>query len=119
MKFTSSEDIQAKLKLLMAANDLSYKDMAERINTTPQNIHSVLNKKKHISFDDVDMICKALDMYLSYDINIDTGDKAQTIEIKNTDDLVNNLHTIQANMSILQHEINYLSKKILDETKNS
>jgi len=59
MRYKNNEQVKDVIKKLMADENVSYRDLAEKIGTSQQNIYSILNKKQ-LKLDDVNLVCKAL-----------------------------------------------------------
>lgn len=59
MFYENNEQVKEKIKELMAEQGETYRSLAEKLNTSQQNIYKILNKNQ-LKLDDVLMVCNAL-----------------------------------------------------------
>ena len=75
MIFQNNADFRRLVKSVAALHGLTLAALAERMNTTPQQLQNILNKKQ-LAFVDAVRIASALDMALSVDFVPAAGDQA-------------------------------------------
>lgn len=80
MVYQNNEEIKEIIKEMMEKEKVSYKDLATKLNTSQQNIYSIINKKQ-LKLDDILMVCNALGY--TFDIKISKND----VNITPEDDL--------------------------------
>lgn len=81
MKYESNEQVKEIIKNIMKDENVSYRDLAHKLGTSQQNIHSAMNKKQ-LKLDDVSNFCEALGY--TFEIKIVKNGKSVT----NDEDLV-------------------------------
>jgi len=59
MFYESNEQIKEQIRKLMVEKGETYRSLAEKLNTSQQNIFKILNKNQ-LKLDDVLMVCNAL-----------------------------------------------------------
>lgn len=59
MIYDNNEQVKESLKLLMDENGVSYKDLADKLGTSQQNVYKMF-KKQQLKLDDVEKICSVL-----------------------------------------------------------
>lgn len=59
MIYENNEQVKDIIKEIMEREKVTYRDLANKINTSQQNIYSIINKKQ-LKLDDILMVCNAL-----------------------------------------------------------
>ena len=77
MRYRDNEQVKDIIKEIMENEKVSYRDLAEKLNTSQQNIYSIINKKQ-LKLDDLLMVCNALGY--TFDIKISKDNKNITKE---------------------------------------
>ncbi|WP_024347390.1 helix-turn-helix domain-containing protein [Lacrimispora indolis] len=85
MLYEDNEQVKELIKSLMAEKNISYRSLANKLDTSQQNIYKILNKKQ-LKLDDVLMVCKALDMsfYINFVSPNDEIDVYEELELLKT-----------------------------------
>lgn len=86
MKYESNEQVKEIIKKIMKDEKVSYRDLADKMNTSQQNVHSIMNKKQ-LKFDDVSNFCEVLGY--TFDIKIIKDGKNVTKEEELVDTYIN------------------------------
>lgn len=66
MKYIDNTQLIASIKELQLRQNLTQKQLAEKIGISPANLSNILKNKKSLTFDDVNNICNALGYKLDY-----------------------------------------------------
>ena len=59
MIYENNEQVKNIIKEIMKREKVTYRDLAEKLETSQQNIYSIVNKKQ-LKLDDILMVCNAL-----------------------------------------------------------
>lgn len=59
MIYDNNDQVKESLKLLMNENGISYKELADKLGTSQQNVYKMF-KKQQLKLDDVAKICSVL-----------------------------------------------------------
>lgn len=92
MLYKDSEQIKDFIKLLMTNEKVTYRELAERIGTSQQNLYKILNKNQ-LKFDDVKKVCDALGYKFFFNITkeIDSQEKDPFINALSALDMVDEM----------------------------
>lgn len=73
-KYIDNAQIRKLIKTQTIMQDTTITEIAHKLNTSQQNVSNTL-VKKHITFDDIQRICDAMDCDLYLDIRPRSGDR--------------------------------------------
>lgn len=76
MRYKDNEQLKEYIRIIMKHEDVTYKELGERIGTSQQNAYKMLNKNQ-LKFDDVLKVCNALGYKFSINIVKENGDGAE------------------------------------------
>lgn len=86
MKYINNEQVKELIKKIMEKEKVTYRDLADKLGTSQQNMYSIINKKQ-LKFDDVLMVCNALGY--TFEIEISKGNESITGEDDKGYDYIN------------------------------
>ena len=86
MVYKNNEEVKEIIKKIMEREKVTYKDLAKRLDTSQQNIYSIINKKQ-LKLDDILMVCNALGY--TFDIKISKNNISITPEDDLSDVYIN------------------------------
>lgn len=120
MKYNDNEQIKDYIKLLMTQEKVTYKELADRVGTSQQNIYKILNKNQ-LKFDDVKKVCDALGYKFSFNIvkEHDSGEKDPFLNALAAMDIVEEmkvqLSKIKESSKEMENKINEFDNKTVDK----
>lgn len=76
MRYKDNEQLKEYIRLIMRYEDITYKELGEKIGTSQQNVYKMLNKNQ-LKFDDVLKVCNALGYKFSINIVKENGEGAE------------------------------------------
>lgn len=115
-KYRDNNNVRKYLLLIMENENITYKKLGERIDTSPQNVHKMLHKDQ-LKLDDVSKICSALGYSFYFDIckdnknSEDHEDKngLSKIQIEN---IKHSLQKIQDNITYMNNVQKEMENKV-------
>ena len=76
MQYRDNEQLKEYIRLIMKHENITYKELGEKIGTSQQNVYKMLNKNQ-LKFDDVLKVCNALEYKFSINITKENGEGAE------------------------------------------
>lgn len=76
MRYKDNEQLKEYIRIIMKHENVTYKELGEKIGTSQQNVYKMLNKNQ-LKFDDVLKVCNALGYKFSINIVKENGDGAE------------------------------------------
>lgn len=76
MRYRDNEQLKEYIRLIMKHENVTYKELGEKIGTSQQNVYKMLNKNQ-LKFDDVLKVCDALGYKFSINIVKENGEGAE------------------------------------------
>lgn len=77
MRYKDNEQLKEYIRLIMRHENITYKELGEKIGTSQQNVYKMLNKNQ-LKFDDVLKVCNALEYKFSINIVKENGDGVES-----------------------------------------
>lgn len=110
MVYKNNEQIKEFIRMIMAKEKVTYKELAEKTGTSQQNIYKTLNKNQ-LKFDDVSKVCCALGYKFSFNIvkEHDNNDNDPFLGVLSAmdklDDMKLKLSEMKSTMDFMSNEI--------------
>lgn len=76
MRYKDNEQLKEYIRIIMKHENVTYKELGEKIGTSQQNVYKMLNKNQ-LKFDDVLKVCNALGYKFSINIVKEDGEGAE------------------------------------------
>lgn len=76
MQYRDNEQLKEYIRVIMKHENITYKELGEKIGTSQQNVYKMLNKNQ-LKFDDILKVCNALGYKFSVNIVKENGDGAE------------------------------------------
>lgn len=76
MRYKDNEQLKEYIRIIMKHENVTYKELGEKIGTSQQNVYKMLNKNQ-LKFDDVLKVCNALGYKFSINIVKENGEGAE------------------------------------------
>lgn len=73
MQYRDNEQLKEYIRVIMKHENITYKELGEKIGTSQQNVYKMLNKNQ-LKFDDILKVCNALGYKFSVNIVKENGD---------------------------------------------
>lgn len=77
MRYKDNEQLKEYIRLIMKHENVTYRELGEKIGTSQQNVYKMLTKNQ-LKFDDVLKVCNALGYKFSINIIKENGNGAET-----------------------------------------
>lgn len=77
MRYKDNEQLKEYIRLIMRHENITYKELGEKIGTSQQNVYKMLNKNQ-LKFDDVLKVCNALEYKFSINIVKENGEGVES-----------------------------------------
>lgn len=77
MRYKDNEQLKEYIRLIMRHENITYKELGEKIGTSQQNVYKMLNKNQ-LKFDDVLKFCNALEYKFSINIVKENGEGVES-----------------------------------------
>lgn len=76
MQYRDNEQLKEYIRVIMRRENVTYKELGEKIGTSQQNVYKMLNKNQ-LKFDDVLKVCNALEYKFSINIVKENGEDTE------------------------------------------
>lgn len=120
MLYKDSEQVKDFIKLLMTTEKVTYRELADRVGTSQQNLYKILNKNQ-LKFDDVKKVCDALGYKFSFNITNESNNEEKDTFVNMLsaldmmDDLKIQLSKIKESSEQMENKIKEYHNKRVDK----